>query len=114
MFRFDTPSMAAAFGAIDRPAIPAATAAIGTIQRIAGSLGTVVLAMTLQRAVAARLPGYHGGVSQAAALAAAHPARVLPTLASAFGATFWVALALTAVSLVPALLLPGRRAGGAA
>jgi|HubBroStandDraft_6_1064221.scaffolds.fasta_scaffold10979_3 EmrB/QacA subfamily drug resistance transporter len=109
-----TPSMAAAFGSIDRPAIPAATAAIGTIQRIAGSLGTVVLAVTLQRAVAARLPGYHGGVSQAAALAAAHPARVLPTLASAFGATFWVALALTAVSLVPALLLPGRRAGGAA
>jgi hypothetical protein len=109
------PSMAAAFGAVDRPDIPAATAAIGTIQRIAGSLGTLVLAVTLQRTIAARLPGYHGGVGQAASLAAADPARALPALAGAFGATFWVALALTAASLVPALLLPGRpSAGGAA
>jgi hypothetical protein len=93
-----TPSMAAAFQAIDRRAISAATAAIGTIQRIAGSLGTVLLAVTLQRAITTRIPAYHGGVSQAAALAAAHPARVLPPLAVAF----------TVVSLVPALILPGR------
>ena len=38
-------------------------------------------------------------------------------LAAAFGATFWVALALVAAALVPALLLPrsqnadGRRSG---
>jgi len=61
--------MAAAFGAIDRPAIPAATAAISTIQRIAGSLGTALLAVTLQRTITARLPGFHGGITQAAALA---------------------------------------------
>ncbi|MGE5132466.1 MAG: MDR family MFS transporter [Gemmatimonadota bacterium] len=107
-----TPSMAAAFAAIDRPAIPAATAAISTIQRIAGSLGTVLLAVTLQHAITARLPGYRGGISQAAALAAAHPGTALPALASAFGATFWVALALAAAALVPALLLPGRAAAG--
>jgi EmrB/QacA subfamily drug resistance transporter len=105
-----TPSMAAAFQAIDRPAIPAATAAISTIQRIAGSLGTVLLAVTLQRAMTAHLPGFRGGITQAAALAAAAPARTLPALASAFGTTFWVALALTAASLAPALLLPGRPA----
>jgi EmrB/QacA subfamily drug resistance transporter len=105
-----TPSMAAAFQAIDRPAIPAATAAIGTIQRIAGSLGTALLAVTLQHAITARIPGYHGGITQAAALAAAGPARALPALAGAFGATFWVALGLTAASLLPALLLPGRPA----
>jgi EmrB/QacA subfamily drug resistance transporter len=105
-----TPSMAAAFQAIDRPAIPAATAAIGTIQRIAGALGTALLAITLQRAITAQLPGFHGGITQAAALAAAHPARALPALASAFGTTFWVALALTAAALGPALLLPGRPA----
>jgi EmrB/QacA subfamily drug resistance transporter len=103
-----TPSMAAGFRAIDRPAIPAATAAISTIQRIAGSLGTVLLAVTLQHAITVRVPGYHGGIGQAAALAAAHPARALPALARAFGSTFWVALALTAASLAPALLLPGR------
>ena len=44
------------------------------------------------------------------ALAAADPARALPALADAFGATFWVAFGLTAASLVAALALPGRPA----
>jgi len=105
-----TPAMAAAFGAIDRRAIPAATAAIGTIQRIAGSLGTALLAVTLQHAIGARLPGFGGSITGAAALAHADPARALPAMADAFGATFWVALGLTAASLVAALALPGRPA----
>ena len=105
-----TPSMAAAFGAIDRAAIPAAAAAIGTIQRIAGSLGTALLAVTLQHAIGARLPGFGGSITGAAALAHADPARALPAMADAFGATFWVALGLTAASLVAALALPGRPA----
>jgi EmrB/QacA subfamily drug resistance transporter len=42
-----TPSMAAAFQSIERADIPAATSAIGTIQRLAGSLGTALLAVTL-------------------------------------------------------------------
>ena len=104
-----TPSMAVAFQAIEPAAIPAATSAINTIQRIAGSLGTVLLAVTLQQAMTARLPSFRGGIAQAGALAAADPARTLPSLARAFGTTFWVALALTAASLVPALLLPLRR-----
>ena len=105
-----TPAMAAAFGSIDRRAIPAATAAIGTIQRIAGSLGTALLAVTLQHAIGARLPGFGGSITGAAALAHADPARALPAMADAFGATFWVALGLTAASLVAALALPGRPA----
>lgn len=104
-----TPSMAAAFQAVDRSVIPGATAAISTIQRIAGSLGTVLLAVTLQHEITARVPGYHGGITQAAALAAAHPARTLPALGGAFGASFWVAVAITAASIAPALLLPSRR-----
>ena len=102
-----TPSMAAAFQAIGRAAIPSATIAIGTIQRVAGSLGTALLAVTLQRAMAAGLPGFHGGIAQAGALAAGQ-AGALAALAHAFGVTFWLALALTAVALVPALLLPAR------
>jgi hypothetical protein len=104
-----TPSMAAAFQVIDRPAIPAATSIIGTIQRVAGALGTALLAVTLQRAMTAQLPGFRGGIGQAAALAAQDPAGQLPGMARAFGAAFWVALALTAAAIVPALLLPGRR-----
>lgn len=86
-----TPSRAAAFQAVDRLAIPAATAAIGTIQRIASSLGTVLLAVTLQHAISARIPGYHGGITQAATLAATSPVRTLPTRGSVFGVAFWVA-----------------------
>jgi len=107
-----TPSMAAAFAAIDRPAIPAATAAISTIQRIAGAVGTALLAVILQHALTARVPGFHGGITQAAALAAARPGAALPALAGAFGVTFLAAAALTAASLLPALLLPGRPAAG--
>jgi EmrB/QacA subfamily drug resistance transporter len=107
-----TPSMAAAFQSIDRSAIPAATSAISTIQRLAGSLGIAALAVTLQRAIAAELPAFHGSIAQAGALAAADPGRTLPGLAHAFAATFWVALALTAVSLVPALLLRVHRPAG--
>ena len=103
-----TPSMAVAFQTIEPAAIPAAASAINTIQRIAGSLGTALLAVTLQRAMTAEVPGFRGGIAQAGALAAADPARTLPRLAGAFAATFWVALALTAASLVPALLLPLR------
>jgi len=73
----------------------------------------VLLAVTLQHAITARLPGYGGGITQAAALAAAHPGTALPALAGAFGATFWVALALAAAALIPALLLPGRAPSGA-
>jgi len=104
-----TPSMAAAFQAIERAAIPSAASAINTVQRLAGALGTALLAVTLQRAMAAALPGFHGGIGQAGELAATR-ASALPGLAHAFGVTFGVALALTAAALVPALLLPGRPA----
>src|SRR5262249_59329968 len=110
------PSMAAAFQSIERPAIGAATATIGTIQRIAGSLGTALLAITLQHAIAANLPGFHGSIGGAAAVAAADPGRALPALAPAFGITFWVAFAPTLASLgpTPALPPPARSALDAA
>src|SRR5215467_4210952 len=78
-----TPAMAAAFQAIERPAIAAGNATIGTIQRIAGSLGTALLAITLQHAMSAHLPGFHGSIGRAATIAA-DPARALPALAQAF------------------------------
>src|SRR5499427_7001197 len=101
-----TPSMAAAFQSAGRESIASATSAIGTIQRVAGSLGTALLAVTLQRAMTAALPGFGGGIAQAAALAAGR-AGAPAALAHSFGVTFWLALALTAAALVPALLLPG-------
>jgi MFS family permease len=104
-----TPSMAVAFQTLEREAIPRATSAISTIQRIAGSLGTALLAVVLQRAMRSELPGFHGGLAEAGALAAREPARATPALANAFGTTFWVAFALTAAAFVPAILLPSPR-----
>jgi EmrB/QacA subfamily drug resistance transporter len=104
-----TPSMAVAYQAVSQEAVPRATAAISVIQRIAGSLGTALLAVVLQRSITTRLPGFRGDVAQAGALARLDPTHVLPALAHAFGLTFWLAFGLTAIALVPALLLPNRR-----
>jgi EmrB/QacA subfamily drug resistance transporter len=105
------PSMAVAYQTLLHEAIPRATSAINTIQRIAGSLGIALLAVVLERAMRSELTGFGGGLEQASALAAREPARVAPPLAHAFGTTFWVAVALTAVAFVPALFLPGRASG---
>jgi EmrB/QacA subfamily drug resistance transporter len=104
------PSIAVAYQAVTREAIPRATSALNTILRVAGSLGVALLAVVLQRAIAADVPGFHGGVAEAAALVASDPERTRPAFAHAFGTTFWVALVLTAVALVPALFLPDARA----
>jgi len=86
------PSMAVAYQSVAHDAIAQATVAISVVQRVAGSIGTALLAVVLQRAIAA-----NGGHSPAA-------------LADAFGTAFAVAFCLTLVALVPALLLPRRRA----
>jgi hypothetical protein len=55
------------------------------------------------------LPGFRGGIGQAAALAASSP-HAADAIAGAFAVSFAVALAITVLALVPALLLPGRAA----
>jgi EmrB/QacA subfamily drug resistance transporter len=106
-----TPSMAVAYQAVSHEAVPRATSAISVIQRVAGSLGTALLAVVLQRSIASQLPGFHGDLAQAGALVAVDPARTTPALAHAFGMTFWVAFGLTVLALIPALLLPTPRRG---
>ena len=102
------PSMGAAYAGLTHAQMPRATSAINAIQRIAGSLGTALLAVVLQRAIRGELPRFHGGLAQAGALAARDPEHAPAALASAFGTTFWFALGLTVAALVPALLLPKR------
>jgi EmrB/QacA subfamily drug resistance transporter len=79
------PAMAAAFQSVPRDAVEQATSTINVVQRLAGSLGTALLAVVLQRQLPAHSP------------------------ASAFAHSFWLAAALVAAALVPALLLPRRR-----
>jgi hypothetical protein len=104
-----TPAMAAAFRGLPQAAMGQATSAINVVQRVAGALGSALLAIVLQQAMSARLPGFHGGISQAGALVASSP-HAAATLADAFGVSFAVSFGIVAIALVPALLLPGRQA----
>jgi EmrB/QacA subfamily drug resistance transporter len=85
------PSMAVAYQTVPREVVAQATSAINVIQRVAGSIGTALLAVVLQRSISGNLGGIQGGAAE---------------LADAFGRSFWVAFGLVAVALVPALLLP--------
>jgi len=71
--------------------IPHASSATRIMQQLGGSFGTAVLAVILQRQLAS-----HSGPAGASA---------------AFQHTFWWALGFTLISIVPALLIPGRRPG---
>jgi EmrB/QacA subfamily drug resistance transporter len=106
-----TPSMAAAYQDLPRTAMGQATSAINVVQRAAGALGSALLAVVLQQAITARLPGFHGGISQAGALAAASP-HAAAAVAQAFGVSFTVALAITVLALIPTALLPRRTEDG--
>jgi EmrB/QacA subfamily drug resistance transporter len=79
------PAMAAAFAALDRSELSDATPQLNVLQRVGGSIGTAVLAVVLQRA----LVGAH---STGAA-------------ASAYGTAFWAATGLTALAIVPCIVL---------
>jgi EmrB/QacA subfamily drug resistance transporter len=80
------PVSAAAYEGLAPAEIPGATSAITTVQTVGASVGAAVLAAIL----AARLA--HQGA------------------AAAFAGTFWWVLGFTALTLVPAVLLPRRRA----
>jgi len=85
------PSMAAAYQTLSRNSVASATTALSIIQRVGGSVGVALLSVVLQRSISG---------SQSS-----------EDIAAAFGTTFWVATALTAVAIVPALFLPRRAPG---
>ncbi|MWK35478.1 DHA2 family efflux MFS transporter permease subunit [Actinomadura sp. J1-007] len=82
------PGMAAIYSSVAPHEAPRAAGAVNTLNRIGGSLGTAVLAVVLQGRIEAHAPG---------------------GAASAFGETFWWALGLSAVTLIPALFYPTKK-----
>jgi MFS family permease len=104
-----TPAMAAAYQGLPPAAIGQATSTISVVQRVAGALGSALLAVVLQQATTARLPGFRGGIGQAGQLAASSP-HAAAALAQAFGVSFAVALAISVLALIPTALLPRREA----
>jgi MFS family permease len=79
------PVMAAAFASLRPSELADATPQLNVLQRVGGSIGTAVLAVVLARA----LTGTHG-------IAAA---------AGAYGTAFWWSLGLTALAIVPCIVL---------
>jgi EmrB/QacA subfamily drug resistance transporter len=89
------PTMAAAFASLKRSELPSATPQLNVLQRVGGSIGTAVLAVVLQRALA----DAHGPI------AAAH----------AYGTAFWASAGLSALAIIPCIiLLRAERAARAA
>jgi MFS family permease len=79
------PAMSAAFASLERSELPDATPQLNVLQRVGGSVGTAVLAVVLQRALT--------------------DTHTLSAAASAYGTAFWAATGLTAIAIVPSLLL---------
>ena len=79
------PAMAAAFAALDRSELADATPQLNVLQRVGGSIGTAVLAVVLQLAMT--------GVTTAAGAA------------SAYGTAFWVSAGMTALAIIPCIIL---------
>ncbi len=110
------PSMSAAYQTLQPLQVPRATTTINILRQVGGSLGTAVLAVILQRQVLSSLAGLGGGKAAPGALlsggtgAIPEPARA--HLASAFGSSFWWAVGLSAIGILPALWLPRVRPGG--
>jgi MFS family permease len=79
------PAMAAAFASLQRSELSDATPQMNVLQRVGGSIGTAVLAVVLQRA----LVGTH----------------TVAAAASAYGTAFWASAGLTALAIVPCVIL---------
>jgi EmrB/QacA subfamily drug resistance transporter len=79
------PAMAAAFASLERSELSDATPQMNVLQRVGGSIGTAVLAVVLQRALA----GTH----------------TLAAAAAGYGTAFWASAGLTALAIVPCIIL---------
>src|SRR4051812_38743028 len=82
------PAMAAAFAALKPSELSDATPQMNVLQRLGGSIGTAVLAVVLQRAL----------------IAAPHPL-TQEAAAGAFSTAFWWSLGITALAIVPSIVL---------
>jgi EmrB/QacA subfamily drug resistance transporter len=79
------PAMTAAFASLRREELSDATPQLNVLQRVGGSIGTAVLAVVLQRALA----GTH----------------TLADAAAGYGTAFWWSAGITALAIVPCVFL---------
>jgi EmrB/QacA subfamily drug resistance transporter len=104
------PAMAAAFATLSHADVPRATSALNVLQRVGGSIGTALLAVVLQHEIRAQLEaaGATGGAAGSGVLQRVPEdvrARIAEPVATAFGNTFWWAVGMSVVALIPASIL---------
>src|SRR3954449_13365090 len=104
------PAMAAAYATLSHADVPRATSALNVLQRVGGSVGTTLLAVVLQHEIRAQLEaaGATGGAAGSGVLQRVPDdvrQRIAEPVATAFGNTFWWAVAMSAAALVPATIL---------
>jgi EmrB/QacA subfamily drug resistance transporter len=91
------PIMTGALQTLRESAVGSGSTSLNIIQQVGASMGTALLSVLLTNAVTNRIDDLSAPPT---------PQAVLDAQADAFGATFWWALGLLAVALVPALFLP--------
>lgn len=99
-----TPAISAALATLRRADVPGATTTLNVIQRIAGAMGTALLAVLLARGVP---PSARDDLF---ATVADRSRAVDAELARAFQRPFWVAWVLLGLLIIPALFVPRRPA----
>jgi EmrB/QacA subfamily drug resistance transporter len=98
------PSMAAAYALLSPAAVPRATSALTVLRQVGGSIGTALLAVTLQGQIKGTLGGGAGGAGLGQIpepIRQSHAAG----LADAFGNTFALAVGMSVLAIVPIALL---------
>jgi EmrB/QacA subfamily drug resistance transporter len=100
------PAMTAAYASLRRDQISDATPQMNVLQRVGGAIGTAILAVVLQRASTAAIATGHALThATSPAQAAALHATLSQQLASAFQTSYWWALGIAVLSLLPCLML---------
>ncbi|WP_228001353.1 MDR family MFS transporter [Nocardia australiensis] len=95
-------AMSASYQTLQRSEIPSATTATNVSLRAASSFGVAALLVLVQRNIEHRAPGAD------AFARTVRPDEITHTLTHAFTQTYWWALAISALAVVPALMLPRR------
>ncbi|MBO0767432.1 MAG: DHA2 family efflux MFS transporter permease subunit [Solirubrobacterales bacterium] len=86
-----------------------ASALLNIIQQAGASVGTAVLSVLLSSAITSKLHPPGGSFNAGQTIPPSMRAKIAPPIASAFGQTFWWALALIVVAFIASLFLPKSR-----
>ncbi|MGW0180554.1 DHA2 family efflux MFS transporter permease subunit, partial [Nocardia sp. NPDC003345] len=110
------PTISAAYTELGRDVVSRAAPTLSAIQQVGASLGSALLVTALTQHLGRRLtdqgiPASTGGADQIGSVPPEAMPVVGPLLAESFGYAFWVAFALTALIIFPAMLLPRHGAG---